>query len=148
MELERQAHHRLAAEFAALPTAAGGVITLFFAFRPEELPSVYPYLYGLSLLPFLLLFGMSIYATHQYLPARMEAKIAREQVPSTELNDADYYPVEEWLKSKIIMWRIGAVLNRKRSAEYSLYLGRIRIVFSLLVVYLVLVTVAALLATS
>jgi len=33
-------------EFAALPPAAGAILAVFVAFRPEDLPGVFPYLYG------------------------------------------------------------------------------------------------------
>ena len=146
MEVLRQETHRLLAEFAALPLTAGGIITLFFAFRPEDLPGAFPYLYGLTVVPFLLLFWMAFSATESFVPVKVAAKLADEEQLTDQPNSEDYLPHRDWLLKSTTSWRIAAVVGTKYNSQYRLYLQRIRLVFAFLVVYLVAITFAALLA--
>lgn len=132
------------AEYAALPTAAGGVITLFIAFRPDDLSDVFPYLYFLGLVPLLLIVYISLVARHNIDSPKVYAEMADQKIPNDLLGE-DRLDAREWLRARIIGLRTARAAGLVVLANHRRYVRTARVCFAVLVVYLAAVTVAALL---
>lgn len=89
VELARDERRLMAAEYAALPPSAGAILALFAAFRPEGLPEVSAYLYGLSVIPFLCILGMTVRGTNELWAASTRAEMAKKTKLSNELSPHD-----------------------------------------------------------
>ena len=138
---------RMDAEFAALPPAAGAILAVFIAFRPDDLPGVFPYLYGLALVPFLGILYISVRSRDLLDAPDLRQKVAKEARVSDELEDDARLPAREWLTGRIIGGRAVQWAGLQQTAHFHQYIRGGRILFGALIVFLALVTTAALLAT-
>ena len=129
----RDARRSITAQLGPLPASAGLIIGLFAAFGDIESGRM-TLLYGLALLPFLLVMLVSTLALRRN-PYR---KLTKRE-PQTAEGD-DLLPEEEWLTQRIALERRSYVDLEHDFEEERTSLLRVQVLLGAEVVYLVLIT--------
>ena len=148
MDITTDRTKHIAAEFSALPPAAGAVLAIFFAALPKEAPMSIRVLVLLGLFTFVIISWMCTRAIRRLEAPELQVQAASQYPVAHELQPDDGLNETEWLRQRVIGWRLGATLGAKRNASYAQHLSTVRYWFFFHVLLLGVITAVALLVAD